>query len=121
MGKRFQIFLDASEIEEWCSKLCLRLCLDTSHSKLYCNYGKKNFRNFIEKLLPFTAHIHLGDAERTNGEGLQIGEGDINFKEFCSTRSKKLFSIDTTRDLARSQNNGVGFAFALAKMEELSR
>ena len=60
-------------------KLSIRLCLDTSHSKLFCNHTKQSYKDFLDKLLPFTAHIHLGDAKSVNGEGLQIDEGDIDF------------------------------------------
>ena len=52
--------------------------------KTFCNHTKKSYKDFLDKLLPFTAHIHLGDAKSVNGEGLQIDEG-IDFVELFSS------------------------------------
>lgn len=122
-GQRFQnIFLDASEIFNWCNSLGLRICLDTSHSKLFCNYKKMDFRSFVKKLLPITTHIHLGDAKGTNGEGLQIGQGDIDFEEIFSLFEEANFSASILPEIWQGhKNNGTGFAAALLKMEELSQ
>ena len=121
-GQRFQnIFLDAVEIVEWCNKLNLRICLDTSHSKLYCNYKGLDFNAFVEALLPLTTHIHLGDAKYTNGEGLQIGDGDINFEQLFSLLKELDFQHSILPEIWQGhKNNGSGFALALMKMEELS-
>ena len=121
-GQRFQnIFLDAVEIVEWCNKLNMRICLDTSHSKLYCNYKGLDFNSFVETLLPFTTHIHLGDAKYTNGEGLQIGEGDINFAQLFSLFKEVDFKHSILPEIWQGhKNNGSGFAVALMKMEELN-
>jgi N-acetylneuraminate synthase len=35
----------------------------------------------LKKILPFTAHLHLADAQGVDGEGLQIKEGEIDWKE----------------------------------------
>ena len=32
-------------------------------------------KQFLELVAPHTAHIHLGDKQGVDGEGLQIGEG----------------------------------------------
>ena len=31
---------------------------------------------------PYTAHMHLADADGFDGEGLQVGEGGIDWREF---------------------------------------
>ena len=79
-GQRYQnIFVHAEEIVHWCKKLNLRMCFDISHSRLMCNHFGLDFYEFSEKIAPITGHLHLGDASGVNGEGLQIGEGDIDF------------------------------------------
>ena len=59
----------------------MRVCLDVSHSKLACNYLSTPFNQFLEAVLPFTAHLHLADAQGVDGEGLQINAGEINWPE----------------------------------------
>ena len=122
-GQRYQnIFLGADEIVEWCSRLSLRLCLDTSHSKLYCTYTQESFKNFVEKLLPYTAHIHLGDAKSINGEGLQIGQGDIDFIELFELFKNAHYANSILPEIWQGhKNNGEGFAVALEMMEKYTQ
>ena len=79
-GQRYQnLFLHADEIVEWsCNRLDLRMCFDISHSRLMTNHFGLDFYEFAEKIAPITGHLHL-DASGVNGEGLQIGDGDIDF------------------------------------------
>ena len=46
----------------------MRVCLDASHSKLACNHLHINFRQFLDEILPHTAHLHLADAKDVDGE-----------------------------------------------------
>ena len=79
-GQRYQnLFVHADECRYWCEKLNLRMCFDISHSRLMSNHFGVDFYEFAEKIAPITGHLHLGDASGVNGEGLQIGEGDIDF------------------------------------------
>ncbi len=57
------------------------ITLDTSHAYLSggASSGNDKIRDFIESLGPHIRHVHLSDAERPSGEGLPLGEGDIDF------------------------------------------
>ncbi len=86
------LFLDADWIVDFCKRNNTRVCLDISHSILQCNYMKESSTLFLEKVLPFTAHLHLADGAGVDGEGLQINDGDVDFhlmaekvKEICPT------------------------------------
>ena len=85
-GQRYQnlsnVFCD--EIYEWCNKLNLRICLDISYSVLkFVNvHLKLKSSKFLETVAPVTAHLHVADAEGTNGEGLQNCEGSIDLERF---------------------------------------
>ena len=88
-GQRYQnLFVHADECRYWCDKLNLRMCFDISHSRLMSNHFGVDFYDFAEKIAPITGHLHLGDASGVNGEGLQIGEGDIDFKRLAGILNK---------------------------------
>ncbi|KPQ28495.1 MAG: N-acetylneuraminate synthase [Marinobacter excellens HL-55] len=79
-GQRFHnLFVSADDIVEICQNLDLKICLDVSHSRLSCNYFGWDFDEFVERVAPLTAHVHVADAKGVDGEGLQVGEGDIDF------------------------------------------
>ncbi|MCF8105886.1 MAG: N-acetylneuraminate synthase family protein, partial [Desulfohalobiaceae bacterium] len=80
-GQRYHnLFVDPNEIASFCEKNQMRICLDVSHSKLACNHFKISFTEFIRLVGPYTAHLHLADASGVDGEGLQINQGEIDFK-----------------------------------------
>jgi len=79
-GQRFQnLFVEPDEIADFCEKNNYRVCLDISHSKLACNHYKWSFKNFVEKVGPYSALLHIVDASGVDGEGLQISEGEVDF------------------------------------------
>lgn len=79
-GQRFQnLFIDADEIVKFCKSYNLNICLDISHSKLACNHFDWNLSKYLKTVGPYISHMHLADAEGVDGEGLQIGQGDIDF------------------------------------------
>jgi N-acetylneuraminate synthase len=75
-------FMDAYEIRDFILPLNLNMCFDTSHAKLYCNWARLDFYDQVRVLLPHIGHLHLADAAGLDGEGLQIGEGTIDWIHF---------------------------------------
>jgi N-acetylneuraminate synthase len=75
-------FMDAYEIRDFITSLGLNTCFDTSHSKLYCNWAHADFYEQVQVLLPYIRHLHLADGAGLDGEGLQIGEGTIDWVHF---------------------------------------
>ncbi len=72
-------FMDADEIISFCKETGIFIVFDLSHAALYCNAKNQDLFHFIEKLLPYSKHLHLADAYGLDGEGVQIHEGDIDF------------------------------------------
>jgi len=72
------IFVLPEEILKFCQNSGYALCFDISHAFLASNYYSKNFGHFLN-LIELSKHLHLSDAAGIDGEGLQIGEGDIDF------------------------------------------
>ncbi len=75
-------FMDAYEIRDFITPLDLNMCFDTSHAKLYCNWAHVDFFEQVLVLLPYIRHLHLSDGAGLDGEGLQIGEGTIDWVRF---------------------------------------
>lgn len=73
-------FMDADEIVKFSKDTGYGIVFDTSHAALYCNQYKKDFAKYVETIMPVVKYLHISDGARYNGEGLQIGDGTIDFK-----------------------------------------
>lgn len=120
-GQRYQnLFVKSDEIVKWCNDLNLRMCLDVSHSSLTCAHLKEDIYDFIEQVAPVTAYIHMGDAKGVNGEGLQIGDGDLDFKRLASVLDAGCPEAGFIPEIWQGhKNRGEGFWIALEKLEGL--
>ena len=118
-GQRYQNnFVLPDEIVEYCQKLNLRICFDVSHSKLTANYHKIDFYEFAEKVAPITAHLHLGDSKGYNGEGLQVGEGEIDFERLGEILTRLCPEATFLPEIWQGhKNGGEGFWIALERLE----
>jgi len=81
-GQWFQnIFIRPEEMVEFCQELGLGMTLDLSHAQLYCNVYNRRLDEYVKLCLPHTRHMHIADASGIDGEGLQIGEGVIEWDQ----------------------------------------
>jgi N-acetylneuraminate synthase len=119
-GQRYQnLFVLPDEIDSICRRTGLRICFDVSHSKLTCNHFGIPFGEFVEKVGPHVAHIHMGDAARLDGEGLQIGEGEIDFVELTRLLKKHCPSAPFIPEIWQGHKDaGGGFWTALERLEK---
>lgn len=120
-GQRYQnLFVHADECRYWCEKLDLRMCFDISHSRLMSNHFGVDFYEFAEKIAPITGHLHLGDASGVNGEGLQIGEGDIDFDKLAGILDTHCPEASFIPEIWQGhKNGGEGFWIALERLEKI--
>jgi sialic acid synthase SpsE/sugar phosphate isomerase/epimerase len=118
-GQRYQnLFVKIDEIVEWCGKLGLRMCFDVSHSQLTCNHLAYDFYDFSERIAPHTAHLHLGDARGLNGEGLQVGEGELDFGRLGAILRAGCPTASFIPEIWQGhKNGGEGFWIALERLE----
>ena len=77
------LFVCPDEIIEFCLNNNYFLCLDLSHTYMACEFLNINFEKELIKLLPYSKHLHISDSIGLDGEGLQIGDGNMNFKKIC--------------------------------------
>jgi len=106
-GQQFHnLFMDAESIVGFCSSTNMRICLDTSHSKLACNFMKKSFTEFTRKVAPYVAHMHIADAKGVDGEGLQIEDGDIDWAAFIEVVDKLIPQATFIPEIWQGHKNG---------------
>lgn len=79
-GQRHQnIFMMPEELLEQAQNHKMRICLDLAHLMMTCNHFDLSFQQSLDLLLPVTAHLHVADASGTNGEGVVMGTGDVEW------------------------------------------
>ena len=118
-GQRHQnIFIFPEESAAFCAKHGLRMCVDISHTKLAANHFGFDFAQGLAQLGPHTAHLHFGDAKGLDGEGLQIGEGEIDFEEIGQVLRKHAPTASFIPEIWQGHKNmGEGFWTALERLE----
>jgi sialic acid synthase SpsE/sugar phosphate isomerase/epimerase len=118
-GQRHQnIFIFPDESAAFCAKHDLRMCVDISHTKLAANHFGFDFVEGLAQLGPHTAHLHFGDAKGLDGEGLQIGEGEIDFDEIGAVLRKHAPEASFIPEIWQGHKNmGEGFWTALERLE----
>ncbi len=118
-GQRHQnIFIFPDESAAFCAKHDLRMCVDISHTKLAANHFGFDFAQGLAQLGPHTAHLHFGDAKGLDGEGLQVGEGEIDFDEIGQVLRKHAPTASFIPEIWQGHKNmGEGFWTALERLE----
>jgi N-acetylneuraminate synthase len=110
-------FMDAHEIRDFIVPLGLNFCYDTSHHKLYCNWAHVDFFEQLRVLLPYIRHLHLADGAGLDGEGLQIGEGAIDWVKFFDVLGD--YHGTMIPEIWRGhQRQGEGFLIAIQRLSK---
>lgn len=121
-GQQFHnLFVDPDEIVNFCLRTGYRVCFDVSHSGLACNHNRYSFTEFIDKVLPYSAHLHIADALGDDGEGLQILEGNLDFK-YLFKKVNELNSSDISfipEVWQGHENTGEGFWIAFNRLKKI--
>ena len=79
-GEWFQHgFMLSKDMLDFCNYFNLGMTYDICHASLYCNEFGIDLADYTREIMPIVKHIHISDAYGNNGEGVQIGEGSINF------------------------------------------
>ena len=85
---------------------------------LACNTFGWDFKQFLNSCAPYTAHYHIADASGLDGEGLQIGEGEMDFDLLAKLIMKMSPNSSFIPEIWQGhKNNGEGFWIALNKLE----
>jgi N-acetylneuraminate synthase len=91
-----------------------------SHSKLYCNWAHVDFYEQVQCFL--IRHLHLSDGAGLDGEGLQIGEGTIDWVHFfqvIGAGKPDGYQGTMIPEIWRGhQRGGEGFLIAIQRLSE---
>ncbi|MCK5683764.1 N-acetylneuraminate synthase family protein, partial [bacterium] len=116
------LFMGAQDIKQFCEKHAMRICLDVSHTQLACSQYHWSLSDFIKQTGQFIAHLHLADAKGVDGEGLQIGEGDIDWVSLFTVLRKYSPEVTFIPEIWQGhKNNGEQAWLAMAALEKYNQ
>jgi sialic acid synthase SpsE/sugar phosphate isomerase/epimerase len=96
----------------------LGLCFDTSHAALECAKSDVSLFEFGRAVAPYVRHLHVSDGAGTSGEGLQIGDGSINFVALLSVLLESKPTVIPEIWMGHHEN-GIAFRAALERLTEV--
>jgi len=64
---------------QYCKVTGFKVCYDLCHAQLYCNKQQISLINQLKIIQDDVEHFHISDADDIDGEGLQFGEGSMEF------------------------------------------
>jgi N-acetylneuraminate synthase len=109
------LFMDADLIEKFCAETGYNTVFDTSHAALYCNYAGIDLTEYMLRLMPLVRYLHVSDGVGVDGEGLQVGEGTVDFKPLAPhVKGKDL--IVATEIWQGHKYGGEGFYTAIDRL-----
>jgi sugar phosphate isomerase/epimerase len=81
-GQWFQnLWTYPEHMVEVCEDTGMGMTLDISHAQLHCAHAGTQLDDYVRRCLPHTRHLHLADASGIDHEGLQIGEGVVDWEQ----------------------------------------
>jgi sialic acid synthase SpsE/sugar phosphate isomerase/epimerase len=88
-GQWFQYgFMHAEDMIKFCNHFNLGMTYDVCHAALHCHHDNISLNEYTNKILPLASHFHLSDAIGIDGEGVQVGEGEVDFQSFFDNLKK---------------------------------
>lgn len=113
------LFVQAADTAAWAAQNGRRLCLDVSHSKLAANFHDQPFSEAVALLAPHSDHLHLVDATGVDGEGVQVGEGEVDWPLLAQQLDQLAPGASFIPEIWQGHvNNGEGFWIALDRLEQ---
>jgi len=113
------LFVDPRDTAEFAERHDRRLCFDVSHTKLSANYLGMSFAAATDLLAPHSEHLHLVDATGVDGEGVQVGDGEIDWAVLAQQLDKMSPGVSFIPEIWQGHvNDGEGFWIALERLEQ---
>ena len=119
-GRSFHNLLTSHKrVHDFLNATSVRLCFDVSHTALSCAYYGEDIIDHVTTMSGRIAHVHLSDAQGTNAEGLEIGEGSLNFRQLHQALQACGHSLYVIPEIWQGhQRGGEKFARSLVRYHE---
>ena len=119
-GQQFHnLFMDPEDTVWFCENHGRRLTFDVSHTKLAANFAQRPFSEYIDAMGPYTEHLHVVDSVGVDGEGVQVGEGEVDFRDLAERMDRLAPNAPFIPEIWMGHvNNGEGFFTALDRLQE---
>lgn len=79
-GQWFQYgFMPSGDMKRFCEHFGLGMTFDLCHAGLYCNHSGISLTDYTKDIKHLISHMHISDAAGIDGEGVQIGDGNVDF------------------------------------------
>jgi N-acetylneuraminate synthase len=78
---------------------------------------KKDPVEFLKTMMPRVKHVHLSDGVGTDGEGIQVDEGDVPWKTLMPEILKTGVTVSPEIWMGHREN-GEGFITALIRLKK---
>ena len=112
------LFVDPESTRAFAERVGHGVCLDISHTQMSCTYLDIALRDAIAELLPVVNHLHISDATGVSGEGVQIGEGDIDFADIAELLNRRAPEVPFIPEIWQGHlSRGAGFVEGLRRLE----
>ncbi|WP_058235184.1 N-acetylneuraminate synthase family protein [Devriesea agamarum] len=117
-GQQFHnLFMDPEDTVWFCEKYGRRLTFDVSHSKLAANFAGRPFSEYVDLMGPHIEHLHIVDAVGVDGEGVQVGNGEVDFRDLAERLAVHAPHASFIPEIWQGHvNNGEGFFIALDRL-----
>ena len=110
-------YMRPQDMASFCKSLSLGMTFDICHAQLYCKYAGINLVDYAAIVQPYIRHVHISDAHGIDGEGAQIGEGELDFDVLFRYLEKMPFSW-VPEIWSGHVNHGAGTHHALCCLEK---
>lgn len=119
-GQQFHnLFMEPEDTAWFCETHGRRLTFDVSHTKLAANFAGRPFADYIEAMGPHTEHLHVVDSVGIDGEGVQVGDGEVDFADLAARFDRLAPRAPFIPEIWMGHvNNGEGFFTALDRLQE---
>ena len=122
-GRSFHNLLtNKKRLEDFLKLTDAKICFDISHSFMSCQFFGEDLIDHLRILSSRIKHIHLSDAASANSEGLEIGEGFIDFQSLNREIMKENKNIFMIPEIWQGHlKNGEKFANSIIRFNEIIR
>ena len=119
-GRSFHNLLTSRDrVHDFLEATSSDLCFDVSHTALSCAHFGESIEDHVATMAGRIVHVHLSDAQGTNAEGLEVGEGSIDFHKLHQAIHRKGQRLYLIPEIWQGHlNSGEKFARSLIRFHE---